>query len=74
MKTFIYKVDKSSPLRGYNRTITVFRMMRNYPRVIGRDNQINTAASCGDVGSAKRIIQLHGDVDPVIESINIYEV
>ena len=74
MKTFIYKVRTDSPIRGANRTITVYRMKRNYPEFVGRDNQINTAAHCGDVGAAKRIIQLHGDVNPVIESIKLYEV
>ncbi len=56
MKTFIYIVTNSSPVRGYNRSIRVYQMVKNNPVRIGDDERINTAAYKGDYAVACQII------------------
>ncbi len=56
MKTFIFKVQQSSTIRGYNRTIYVYRMKNNRPILVGYDEEINTASYMGDRAIASQII------------------
>ena len=61
MKTYIYKVIPSSHLRGYNRTIEVYRIKHNAPIYIGENAAINTGAYKGDSATAQQLIaQLEG--------------
>ena len=48
MKTYIYTAIKESPLRGCNRTITVYQVKRNRPELVAVINDINTATYKGD--------------------------
>ena len=56
MKTYIYTTDYSSSQRGYNRTITVYRVINNKPVFVNIDNKINTASYRGDLAIASHII------------------
>ncbi len=56
MKTFIFKVQQSSAIRGYNRTVYVYRMKNNQPIFVGYDEEINTASYMGDRAIASQII------------------
>jgi len=56
MKTYLFKATDSSTVRGYNRTIDVYRMKHNRPEWIGRDDEINTASTYGDKGEAVQLI------------------
>jgi len=58
MITYLYKATDSSRERGYNRTITVYRMKRNIPHFLGTDDRINTASYKGDYAIACGIISL----------------
>ena len=57
MITFIYSVEESSRQRGYNQSITVWRLKRNKPVFIGSNDKINTASSKGADGEAINIIE-----------------
>ena len=57
MKTFLYVADSASPFRGYNRTISVYRVKNNAPEFLGSDAKINTASYCGDSGTAREVIR-----------------
>ncbi len=56
MKTYIFKVEQSSNLRGYNRTIYVYRIKNNQPIFVGYDEEINTASYKGDRAIAAKVI------------------
>ena len=56
MKTFVYTVRDSSRMRGYNRTIRVFRVKHNKPEFIGREEAISTASYKGDYAIACQIV------------------
>ncbi len=56
MKTFFFVAQNSSALRGYNRTITVYRNVNNQPIYVGCDEEISTASYVGDYGIAAKII------------------
>lgn len=55
MKTYMYTVSSSS-VRGYNRTIEVYRVIKNQPKFIGSNDRINTASAVGDKGEAVKLI------------------
>ena len=57
MKTYIFKVIQSSPLRGYNREIIVYRIKNNQPLFIGSDNKVNTASYKGDYAIACNVLK-----------------
>ena len=56
MKTYIYKIQHFSLKRGYNRTVTVYRMKNNQPMFVGVDEHIDTASFKGDYAIACEII------------------
>lgn len=56
MTTYIYTVKNSSPKRGYNRTINVYRLEDNQPLHIGYDDKISTSGYKGDYATACDII------------------
>lgn len=56
MKTFLFKIEPSSSIRGYNRTVSVYRIMRNQPVFIGYNDKISTASYRGDYAVAFQII------------------
>lgn len=56
MKTYIYKVIHSSFVRGYNRTIIVYRIKGNTPVHVGMNDTISTASYKGDYAVACQII------------------
>lgn len=56
MKKFISIIETSSPKKGYNRTVTVYRVKNNELNYIGHDDEINTAAYKGDYAIACSII------------------
>jgi len=58
MKTYFYTVKHDSDLRGYNRTITVYRVKNNQPIFVGYDEKINTAGYKGDYAIACKIVSL----------------
>ena len=55
MKTFIYTVQHNSPVRGYNRRVTVYRIKQNVPTYLGYTDA-NTAGSKGDYAMACEVI------------------
>lgn len=57
MKTYIYTVAKNSDRRGYNRTISVYRIKHNFPSHVGTDNLIHTASYPGDASIVREIIK-----------------
>jgi len=61
-KRFYYTVEKSSPKRGYNRTIKVFFMTKKSGRPVCIGNaHVTTASYCGDSGTAvKNIAEIYG--------------
>jgi hypothetical protein len=56
MKTYFYTIKHNSALRGYNRTVTVYRVKSNQPSFVGYDEKINTASYKGDYAIACKII------------------
>ena len=79
MKTYIYKVTPSSPIRGYNRTIEVYRVKNNKPIYLGEDDHINTASYKGDRATAlQAVAEFEGykfkGYDIVRKDIQIFEV
>jgi len=56
MITFIYSVKDGSVARGYNQTVTVWRLKQNKPVYIGYNDKINTAYTKGEKGEAISII------------------
>jgi len=55
MKTYIYKATDGSQERGFDRTVTVYRVINNKPVCIGINARINTASTYGDKGEAVQI-------------------
>ena len=55
MKTYIYKATEGGA-RGFNRTITVYRMKNNKPEYLGYNDRIHTASTYGDKGEAVTLI------------------
>jgi hypothetical protein len=55
MKTYIYKATEGGA-RGYNRTITVYRVKNNKPEFLGYNDKIDTASTYGDKGEAVSLI------------------
>lgn len=53
---YIYREDLSSPERGFNRTVTVYKMVRNKPELVGVDDRNNSAAWVGAYAVACKII------------------
>jgi len=79
MKTYIYKVTHSSTIRGYNRTVEVYRIKHNEPIYIGYNDRINTASYKGDRAVAGKLISdIDGHkfegYDLVSENIQIFEI
>lgn len=62
MRSFIYIVTTSSPLRGYNRSIRVYEIIKNWPMKIGDDEKISTASYKGDRAIACKIISNNTDL------------
>ncbi len=56
MKTYLYTVTNLSTARGYNRTITVYRMLRNEPIFVCHNTKTSTVAWYGDRGEAIQLI------------------
>lgn len=56
MKKFIAITKDSSSKKGYNRTVTVYRVKNNDLVYIGYDDEINTAAYMGDYAIACHVI------------------
>lgn len=71
MKTYIYKVSNSSDARGFNRTISVYRVKRNVPTLIGEDNKIHTASYCGDLGTVRNIIKANEGTSRIMHLIEV---
>lgn len=59
MKTYIYTVQPFSTRRGFNRTISVYRLKNNQPIYIGYDDEIDTASYKGDESIAANIVNKH---------------
>lgn len=55
MKTYIYKAEKGSSIKGFNRTITVYRVKKNKPIMLKYNDRICTASSKGDRAVAWRM-------------------
>jgi len=55
MITYIYKATDGGA-RGYNRTITVYRVKNNTPYWLGYNDKIDTASTYGDKGEAVTLI------------------
>lgn len=53
---YIYLLENSSAVRGFNRTVTVYKMVRNKPEYVGKDERQNSAAWVGAYGVACKII------------------
>jgi hypothetical protein len=57
MRTYIYNATDKSAARGFNRTITVYRIKHNRPYFVASNNEISTASYVGDRGEAMRIVE-----------------
>ena len=58
---YIYKLENSSAARGFNRTVTVYKMVRNKPEYVGMDERQDSAAWRGGYSVACEIISAeHG--------------
>ncbi len=55
MKTYIYKATEGGA-RGFNRTISVYRVKNNRPEYLGCNDRIDTASTYGDKGEAVQVI------------------
>lgn len=53
---YIYRLDDSSTERGFNRTVTVYKIVRNKPEYVGKDDRQNSAGWCGAYAVACKII------------------
>lgn len=47
MKTYIYTLEDSSPKRGFNKTVTVWRVKNNMPIWLGKNDAIHSKAWYG---------------------------
>lgn len=56
MKTYIYTVKHSSPLKDCNRTVTVYRIKNNKPVFVGSNAKINIGFYKGDYAAACELI------------------
>lgn len=58
---YIYLLENSSAERGFNRTVTVYKIVRNKPEYVGKDDKQNSAAWTGGYSVACNIISAeHG--------------
>lgn len=58
---YIFLVENSSAERGFNRTVTVYKIVRNKPEYVGKDDKQNSAAWVGGYAVACKIISAeHG--------------
>lgn len=58
---YIYLLENSSTERGFNRTVTVYKIVRNKPEYVGRDDRQNSAGWAGAYGVACKIVsEEHG--------------
>ena len=58
---YIYKEEHSSIQKGFNRTVTVYKIVRNKPEYVGKDDRLNSAAWVGGYATACKIISAeHG--------------
>jgi len=81
MESYIYVVQtdpKWFKRRHYNRSITVYRIKRNVPLLVGRDD-VNTASYKGDRATAMNIIanatgKKMADGYKLVEQIRLQEV
>ena len=55
MKTYLYKATDDGA-RGFNRTVSVYRVINNKPEWIGANDRIHTASTYGDFGEAVQLI------------------
>ena len=55
MKTYIYKAIEGGA-RGFNRTVSVYRVKNNVPEYLGSNDRIQTASTYGDYGEAVTLI------------------
>ena len=53
---YIYLVENSSSERRFNRTVTVYKIVRNKPEYVGMDERQNSAAWTGAYAVACKII------------------
>lgn len=53
---YIYLVENDSAVRGFNRTVTVYKIVRNKPEFVGTDDRQNSAAWHGAYAVACKII------------------
>jgi len=73
MKTYIYKAIDSSTVRGYNRTIEVYRIKNNKPDFVGVNDRMQSAAWRGYIDNAyKLILEKTGDKNG--KNIQLFEV
>lgn len=79
MKTYIYKAEDMSCKRGYNRTVSVYRVKNNVPQYIGYDDEISTASYKGDKAIASILIskidghKMKNGYDLASKNIQIFE-
>ena len=58
---YIYRLDDSSAARGFNRTVTVYKIVRNKPEYVGMDERQDSAGWVGAYAVACKIISAeHG--------------
>ena len=81
MKTYIFKVTTNSTVRGYNRTVDVYRVKNNRPVFIGYNAEISTASYKGDYAIACQIVHDRtgaklkpGGYDLLSKNIQIFQV
>ena len=56
MKTYIYLLTEGSDARGFNRTVTVWRVKNNVPVWLASNNRIHTKGWRGDKCEAALLI------------------
>ena len=80
MLTYIYKAEDYSPVRRYNRTVTVYRVKNNKPIFVGSDNKISSASYKGDIAIANLIIsavdgaKMKNGYDLLSKNIQLFQV
>lgn len=80
MKTYIFTQVNTSPKRGYNRTVKVWRIKNNRPAFVGYDDEINTASYRGDRAIANQIIsdndghKMRNPYDLLSDKIKVIEI
>lgn len=56
MKTYIYTVQNDSAKRGFNRTVTVWRVKHNVPHFLAVNDSLQSAAWRGGRSEASALI------------------